>query len=151
MAALLRRIAAFLSIIALAFLAVAAMALGSGRDIIADFQADQQITGCYTDAEFREALRIARADEVLYGNLIDVLQEARATNTRAPGEESCEGAVPAEAADESGSDLGLWLGLAAAVGLIAVGAGLWARRGGSGGDGPAGDGTEASSDPGRAP
>lgn len=151
-AALLRRIAAFTLVIALALLALTAMAQGTGRDLIADYEVNGEVTGCYTDAEFREALRILRADEVLYGNAIDVIQEARPTHTRAEGEEGCEGEVAAEGTDESGTGLGLWLGLAAAVALIAVGAGLWARRGGSGGDGPAGDGTEAaSSGPGRTP
>jgi hypothetical protein len=146
-AALLRRIVALTSLIALVLLAFAATGFGAGEDVIQDFQADGQINGCYTDAEFREALRALRADEVLYGNAIEVIQEARATNTAEPGE-PCEGGVPVEEAsgEDSGSGVGLWLGLAAAVGLIAVGAGLWARRGGtddgdSSADSPDGDGT----------
>lgn len=144
-AALLRRIATFTSIIALVLLACVATALGTGRDLIEDYQLNDQVTGCYTAAEFSEALRILRADEVLYGNAIDVIQEARATNTRQPGEDTCEGEIVTDASDESGSGLGLWLGLAAAVGLIAIGAGAWARRGGSSDDGSDGGGTGADS------
>jgi hypothetical protein len=137
-------------------LACVATALGSGRDVIADYQSDGQITSCHTDEDFREALAILRADERLYGNAIEVIQEARATFTAGPGG-ACEGAaVVAEPVveEDSGSGAGLWIGLAAAVGLIAVGAGLWARRGGAGddvpGDGSAGDGSgDAPSDPSR--
>jgi hypothetical protein len=146
-AVLLRRIAALTTVIVLVLLACVATALGSGRDVIADYQSNNgQITACHTDEDFREALLILRADERLYGNAIEVIQEARATFTAEPGE-PCEGAVaiadPVEAED-SGSGAGLWIGLAAAVGLIAVGAGLWARRGGSDDDvsgGPGGDGS----------
>lgn len=137
-------------------LACVATALGSGRDVIADYQSNGQITACHTDEDFREALRILRADERLYGNAIEVIQEARATFTAEPGE-PCEGAVAIVepvVEEDSGSGAGLWIGLAAAVGLIAVGAGLWARRGGAdddvSGDGPGGDGSgDAPSDPSR--
>jgi hypothetical protein len=146
-AVLLRRTAALTTVIVLVLLACVATALGSGRDVIADYQSNGQITACHTAEDFREALIILRADERLYGNAIEVIQEARATFTAEPGE-PCEGvalAVDPVEAEDSGSGAGLWIGLAAAVGLIAVGAGLWARRGGAdddvSGDGPGGDGS----------
>lgn len=141
MVILLRRLVSALLFAALALLIVTAAAAGSGQDIITDYENNGRITGCYTAAEFREALRIARQDEVLYGNAIEVIQEARTTNLARPGQ-PCEPALtaPEEAVDdEGGSGMAIWLGLAAAVGVVAVGAGLWARRGGdgpSGGDAP---------------
>ena len=126
----------------LVLLACVATALGSGQDIIDDYTVNNgQITGCYTDAEFREALRIARTNDRLYGNAVDVIQEARATHTATEPGGTCEGAAVPEEAEEpgSGTGAGLWIGLAAAVGLIAVGAGLWARRTGGDDDPSAGD------------
>jgi hypothetical protein len=154
-AALLRRTAASTSVIALVLLAWVAMAVGSGSDLIADYQSNGQVTGCYSEQDFQEALQELRADERLYGNAIEVIQEARATNV-ADADGNCPGAAEVEAVeDDSGSGAGLWIGLAAAVGLIAVGAGLWARRGGAGeGDGPGsgedGPGDDPSGPPARA-
>ena len=121
---------------ALTLLALAAAAVGSGRDVIADYGMHGEVTGCYTAKDYRDALRILRLDEKLYGNAIEVNQEARTTNIARPGE-PCEPALtaPEEAvSDDSGSGIGIWLGLAGAVGVIAVGAGVWARRGGGGDD-----------------
>lgn len=128
---LLRRIAAFTSLTAIVLLACVAMALGSGRDLIADYKVNGQITGCYTAREFRDALKIARADEVLYGNAIEAILEARATNTAGPDGTCAAVSAPTPVEEnDGGSGAGLWIGLAVAVGLIAVGAGLWARRAG---------------------
>ncbi len=130
---------------ALTLLALAAVAVGSGRDVIADYEMHGEVTGCYSAKDYRDALRILRLDEKLYGNAIEVIQEARTTNIARPGE-PCTPArtAPEEAvSDDSGSGIGIWLGLAGAVGVIAVGAGVWARRGGGGDDGPpAGDATD---------
>lgn len=144
---MLRRTAVLASVMAVALLALAGSALGAGRDVIADYQANGgQIVGCYSAADYREALRILRTDEALYDNAIEVIQEASTTRVEREGE-PCEPAqtAPDEAVEDGGgSGLGLWLGLAAAVALVAVGAGLVARRGGSGGDGEAngGDSTD---------
>lgn len=143
---LLRRLLASTLIIALALLTLSAVAVGSGRDVITDYQNNGRVTGCYSAADFREALQILRADEKLYGNAIEVIQEARSTNVAREGE-PCEPALtaPTEAVeDDGGSGMGIWLGLAAAVGVVAVGAGLWARRGGDGRDSGDDDSTDAS-------
>ncbi|MEQ9114147.1 MAG: hypothetical protein RID94_07820 [Miltoncostaeaceae bacterium] len=138
---MLRRTAVLASVMAIALLALVGSALGAGRDVIADYQANGgQIVGCYSAADYREALRILRTDEALYDNAIEVIQEARTTNVAREGE-PCEPAqtAPDEAVeDEGGSGLGLWLGLAAAVALVAVGAGLVARRS-TGGEGEGGE------------
>lgn len=129
---------------ALTLLALAAAAVGSGRDVIADYELHGEITGCYTAKDYRDALRTLRLDERLYGNAIEVIQEARTTNIARPGE-PCTPArtAPEEAvSDDSGSGVGIWLVLAGAVGAIAVGAGVWARRGGGDDDPPAGGATD---------
>ena len=110
-------------------------ALADGQAILNDFEDNGQIDECYTRQEFQQALRLARADERVYGNAVDALEEAQVTNVARPGEEcsavdgECEG-------DDGGVGIGVWIGLAVAVGLVAAGAGAWARRSGPG------DGTE---------
>lgn len=118
--------------LALALLGLSATAFADGRDVLADAKDNGQIDGCYTRAEFRDALRLAGNDQRLYGSTIDLIKEARITNVAVPGE-PCGSArtVPATAVeDDSGGSLGIWIGLAVAVGAVAVGAGVWARRGG---------------------
>jgi hypothetical protein len=118
--------------LALALLGLSATAFADGRDVLADVQDNGRIDGCYTRAEFRDALRLASDDQRLYGSAVDLIKEARITNVEVPGE-PCGAArtVPETAVeDDSGGSLGIWLGLAIAVGAVAVGAGVWARRGG---------------------
>lgn len=125
--------------LALALLALSATALADGRDVLADAKDNGRIDACYTRAELNEALDLAREDQRLYGSTVDLIRDARITSVERPGE-ACGGAaaVPAAAVqDESGGSLGIWIGLAVVVGAVAVGAGVWARRGGDGDpDGP---------------
>jgi hypothetical protein len=117
--------------LALVLLATAGSALASGQDILND-ALDGRVDACYSRAEFREALRLARDDQRLYGTAIDTIKEAELTNVAVPGQPCGSGStVPGGAVEEdSGTSAGLWIGLAAVVGLVAVGAGAWARRGG---------------------
>ncbi|WP_217914397.1 hypothetical protein [Miltoncostaea marina] len=110
-------------------LGVTASALAGGRDVLADAQ-DSRIDGCYTRAEYREALRLAGADEVLYGNTIEMIELAQSSRVARPGRPCGEAAtVPRRAVeDPSGSPRGLLAGMALAVGLVAVGAGALAGR-----------------------
>jgi hypothetical protein len=122
--------------LALALLGLSATAFADGRDVLADAKDNGQIDGCYTRAEFRDALRLAGDDQRLYGSTVDLIREARITNVKVQGE-PCGGArtVPTAAVeDDSGGSIGIWIGLAVAVGAVAVGAGVWARRGGGRGD-----------------
>lgn len=119
--------------LALALLGPSATALADGRDVLADVKDNDRIDGCYSRQELNEALDLARGYDQLYGVAVDLIREARITNVaRADG--SCGGPVAAGAAvaDESGGSLGIWIGLAAVVGGVAVAAGAWAGRAGGG-------------------
>ena len=131
MPALLRRRVALLLVAVLAILIVPVTAFGDGRQILSDFEDNGQIDNCYTRAEFREALRLARADERQYGNAVDTIQEAQVTNVKRPGEECAAEASSTGEGDDGGIGIGVWIGLAVAVGLVAAGAGAWARRSGT--------------------
>jgi hypothetical protein len=134
--ALLRRPASLVIMLALALLVLSATALADGRDVLADAKDNGRIDACYTRAELNEALHLARADQRLYGSTVDLIRDARITSVERPGEACGSGAaaVPAAAVqDTSGGSLGIWIGLAVVVGAVAVGAGVWARRG-RGGD-----------------
>ncbi len=130
--ALLRR-ALFLVIIALGALLAPAGALADGRDILNDFEDNGQIDECYTPAEFDEAFGLVRDDERQYGALVEVLSDARITNVEKPGEACGANQIGSDIVDvdDGGSSLGLWIGLAGVVLVVAIGAGIWARRGGA--------------------
>lgn len=116
--------------LALVLLATAGPAVASGQDILND-ALDGTVDACYTRAEFQEALQLARDDQRLYGTAIDTITEAQLTNVTTPGEPcGTASTAPDDAVEEdSGGSALLWIGLAAVVGLVAVGAGAWARRG----------------------
>ena len=133
MPALLRRRVALLLLAVFAALAVMPVAaLADGQAILNDFEDNGQIDECYTRGEFQQALRLARADERVYGNAVDALEEAQVTNVARPGEECSAASASAGEGDDGGVGIGVWIGLAVAVGLVAAGAGAWARRSGPG-------------------
>ncbi len=115
--------------LALVLLGSTVPALGSGRDILADAE-DTRIDNCYTRAEFREALRLARDDQRLYAFAIDVITEAQITHVTRRGTPcGSASAVPATPVTPGGSGApGLWLGVLAAVGVVSAGAGAWVHR-----------------------
>lgn len=120
--------------LALVLLGSTAPVLGSGQEILSDAQ-DGTIDNCYTRAEYREALRLARDDERLYGTRIDTIEQAQNTKVTVPGEPCGSVSTAPEAVrddDPGGSPL-LWVVLAGGVTVVAVGAGAWARRGRDGG------------------
>jgi hypothetical protein len=117
--------------ILLALLVTAPAAFADGRDVLADAKDNQRIDGCYSRGELNEALRLARADERLYGVLVDMVQNAQISNVEVKGQ-PCGSArrVPGEAIDDTGgASPALWGGVLLAVGLVGTGAGLLARRG----------------------
>jgi hypothetical protein len=136
--ALLRRPASLVIMLALALLVLSATALADGRDVLADAKDNGRIDACYTRAELNEALDLARDDQRLYGSAVDLIRDARITNVERPGQPCGTSVATADAVeDDSGGSLGIWIGLAVAVGAVAVGAGVWARRGaGRGAGGP---------------
>ena len=116
--------------LALVLLGSTATALGSGQEILSDAQ-DGTIDNCYTRAEYRDALRLARDDERLYGTRIETIEQAQNTRVTVPGEpcgsvSTVPDAVPD---DDSGGSAVLWVALAGGVVVVSVGAGAWARRG----------------------
>lgn len=121
-------------LIACALLALPAVALADGRAVIDDYDDNGQIDGCYAQGDFTEALDLIGEDEQ-YGAAIDVIRQARVTNVEVPGED-CVAATAAPLddippADDDGDDGGgvsAWVFGLIAVGVLAVGAGLWARR-----------------------
>lgn len=57
--------------------------LASGQDVLNDYRGVDEPTGgtierCYPDADFAEALKLARSDEAQYGAAIDTIREKRA-------------------------------------------------------------------------
>jgi hypothetical protein len=120
----------------LATSAAAALAAG-GREVLDDLQDNQRIDGCYTRAQYRDALRLVRKDQRLYAAAPDVIAEAEQVKRAGP-DGGCLPPRTAPAAaieDDSGGGTGIWIGLAVAVGVVAVGAGAWARLGARGGPG----------------
>lgn len=128
----LSRFALFVIVVLAAL--VPATALADGQDILDDFNDNGQIDECYTRAEFQEAQELVRDDERQYGALAEVLAEAQIQNLERPGEPCGAGQIPTEIADadSGGSNLGLFIGLGGAVLIVAIGAGIWARRGAGG-------------------
>jgi hypothetical protein len=114
----------------LALLVTAPAALASGQDVLADAKDNQRVDGCYTRSELDDALRLARADQRLYGVLVDVISEAQISNVKVKGQ-PCGKArrVPGRAIDDTGgASPALWGGALLAVGVVGTGAGLLARR-----------------------
>jgi hypothetical protein len=117
-AALLRRRVALLPFaVALAMAALPASVLAGGREVLADYEDNGQIDGCYTLAEFQEALRLIRPDQRQYGAAVDVIRQAELTNIRRPGQ-PCGATATTPAADPGGADDG---GGGAPTALIVVG------------------------------
>ena len=82
--AIIRRSVAVWFLVALAMGVLAAPAFAGGREVLADYEDNGQINGCYTLAEFEEALRIIRPDQQQYGAAVDVIRQAELTNIRRP-------------------------------------------------------------------
>lgn len=137
---------------------VAVPAFGSGQQVLADYEDNGQIDGCYTLADFEDALKRIRPDQQQYGAAVDVIRQAELTNIRRPdgacGGTSAAGAssdVPggtsttagsdadagSEAADDGGGLSGLVIGIIVAAALAVVAFVLYlviGRKGGDGGD-----------------
>ncbi len=88
----------FLLVLLLGVLAMPAFA--GGREVLADYEDNGQIDGCYTLADFEDALKQIRPDQQQYGAAVDVIREAELTNIRRPGQ-----ACGATSASGSSADL----------------------------------------------
>lgn len=122
-----RRVALFL-VLLVGALALPVSAVADGRAILDDFRENGQIDGCYSRADFREALQLVRSDQRQYGASADVIQEAQVTNVADSGAPCRPAATTTPIEEGGGPGLGLWIGVALAVGVVAAGAGAWARR-----------------------
>lgn len=75
-------------------------ALAGGRQVLADYEDNGQINGCYTLADYEEALKLIRPDQQQYGAAVDVIRQAELTNIRRPGQ-----ACGATSASDASSDV----------------------------------------------
>jgi hypothetical protein len=116
---------------ALVLLGLTGSALAGGQAVLADAQDNGKVDACYSRAEFRDALRMARTDQRLYAALADVIDEAKITNVKVDGAPCGSGRVaPGSASSvDSGDGAGIWIGALALVGLVGVGAAGWAHFG----------------------
>lgn len=137
----MRRRATTVLLIACALLALPAMALADGRAVLDDYEDNGQIDGCYPLDDFTDALELIGEDDAQYGAATDVVRQARVTNVEVPGEDCATTTadvvdeIPAAPVDDGGSGGGLtWVIGLVALGVLALGAGLWARS--RGGDRP---------------
>lgn len=83
--AVIRRSVLATMLIALAMGLMAVPAFGSGQQVLADYEDNGQIDGCYTLADFEDALKRIRPDQQQYGAAVDVIRQAELTNIRRPG------------------------------------------------------------------
>ena len=166
-AAFIRRSVAVTFLIALVMGAAAMPAFGAGQQVLADYEDNGQIEGCYTLADYEEALKLIRPDQQQYGAAVDVIRQAELTNIRRPGQAcgatSASGSssdVPSTDASASNGDASgganaatieqdegglsaVVIAIIVAVGLALIGFVIHlvvSRRGGSGGDGGSGAG-----------
>ncbi|MGA0069640.1 MAG: hypothetical protein ACO3PB_09325, partial [Miltoncostaeaceae bacterium] len=99
-AALIRRSVAVSFLVALLLGVFAMPAFAGGRQVLADYEDNGQIDGCYTLADYEEALKLIRPDQQQYGAAVDVIRQAELTNIRRPGQ-----ACGATSASGSSSDI----------------------------------------------
>ena len=105
----------------------------SGRAVLADYEDNGQINGCYTLAQYEDALKLIRPDQQQYGAAVDVIRQAELTNLRRPGG-ACASAASATTVavqDDSGLPAAVWI-IIVLAGLAIVGAVAWlifGRRG----------------------
>ena len=98
--AFIRRSVAVTFLIALVMGAAAMPAFGAGQQVLADYEDNGRIDGCYTLAEYEDALKRIRPDQQQYGAAVDVIRQAELTNIRRPG-----GACGGTSASGSSSDV----------------------------------------------
>lgn len=119
-------------------LAVPASALADGRSVLGDYEDNGQIDGCYTLADYDEALALVGPGDAQYGAIVDVIEQARVTNVERPGAPCADppptNTAPVTAAvdgdDDSDSSLPgspLAFGALAIVVVAGVAAAVWAR------------------------
>lgn len=168
-AALIRRSVAVSFVVALLLGVFAMPAFAGGRQVLADYEDNGQIDGCYTLADYEEALKLIRPDQQQYGAAVDVIRQAELTNIRRPGQACGATSASGSSSDVPGSDTtasgasgsdpdsgetiaddegglsAVAIAIIVAVGLAIIGFVIYLiasrRGGGSGGDADAGSGS----------
>lgn len=87
-------------LIALVMGVLAMPASSSSQQVLADYEDNGQIDGCYTLDDFEQALKAIRPDQQQYGAAVDVIRQAELTNIRRPG-----GACGGTSASAGSSDI----------------------------------------------
>ncbi len=90
----------------------------SSRAVLADYEDNGQIDGCYTLAQFEEALTLIRPDQQQYGAAVDVIRQAELTNLRRPGAACNSGSAASSEtvlADDGGLPAAVWVIIVLAV------------------------------------
>jgi len=109
----------------LAVLTMSHVARAGGAPVLEDYRDDGQIQGCYTDAEFSAALRMAPADLALYGVALDLIEQ-RQLECASSGPPVLE---PPNSVDAGTSNAWILGGFAIAGGIAGVvGLVFWRRR-----------------------
>lgn len=98
--AIIRHSVAVWFLVALACGVLAMPAFAAGPQVLADYEDNGQIDGCYSLAEYEEALKIIRPDQQQYGAAVDVIRQAELTNIRRP-----DGACGGTSASGASSDV----------------------------------------------
>ncbi len=90
----------------------------SSRAVLADYEDNGQIDGCYTLAQFEEALTLIRPDQQQYGAAVDVIRQAELTNLRRPGAACSSGSATSSETvlvDDGGLPAAVWVIIVLAV------------------------------------
>jgi len=135
---------------AAALLALPAGARADGRDVIRDCEPDEQIDGTYTQAEYREALRILPSDKDEYGNCRAIIRRAQlaALSGRGGAGGTGAGGPDATGGGAAGGSGGAGAGGAGGAGAGGTGTGGAGTAGGTGATGAGAPGDpEAPTDP----
>ncbi len=125
MVILLRRLTGLIVAVLLLGLAVSATALADGRSVIADYDDNGVIDGCYSDADFAAALELANADQQQYGAAVDVIEQKQ---LECGGTSVNTAPVVDEGGSGGGSGLTIVIVIAAVAGAAAFAYIAWTRR-----------------------
>ncbi|MSO44062.1 MAG: hypothetical protein EXQ74_01945 [Thermoleophilia bacterium] len=101
MTTIIRRSVAMSFLIALVVGVLVVPALGDGRQVLADYEDNGQINGCYSLPEYEQALTLIRPDQQQYGAAVDVIHQAELMHIRRP-DQPC-GAPSAAGVDGDGT------------------------------------------------
>jgi hypothetical protein len=118
-----RRFLALLLLVSAAAFVVAGPAFAAGADVLRDYKEGGVIDQCYSDAEFNDALKLARKDTAQYGAAPDAIAEKQIECAENP-----TAAPAATDSDGGGANTALWAIVVGALAAGAVAFGVAARK-----------------------